>query len=123
MEQTRSERIETVAKVLRGPSLGGVEGLAQRIVDALFVGPPSANVWVRNAVRPVAMDSQRTYLRAITILREHTGISLREAKDRIDATPGFVAHGLPEPVAEQLIGDLFECGTIAEIRKLGMVSR
>ncbi len=52
----------------------------------------------------------------IKIVREATGLGLKEAKDLVEALPAKVKENIPKDAAEKLLKDLTEAGATAEIK-------
>ncbi len=55
-------------------------------------------------------------INVIKILREATGLGLKEAKDMADAAPKLVKEGLKKEEAEELKKKLEEVGAVAELQ-------
>ena len=52
----------------------------------------------------------------IKVVREITGLGLKEAKDLVDAAPKAVKEGVKKPEAEDIKGKLTEAGATVEIK-------
>lgn len=55
-------------------------------------------------------------IQVIKVLREITGLGLKEAKDLVDAAPKMVKEGLKKEEAEEMKKKLEEAGATAEIK-------
>jgi len=54
-------------------------------------------------------------IKVIKVIREATGLGLKEAKDMAEALPGKVKEGLPKEEAEALIEKFKEVGADVEL--------
>ncbi len=61
-------------------------------------------------------DAGGQKIQVIKVLREATGLGLKEAKDIADAAPKVAKEGLPKPEAEELKKKLEEAGATAELQ-------
>lgn len=52
----------------------------------------------------------------IKIVREVTGLGLKEAKDLVEALPAKVKENIPKDAAEKLLKDLTDAGATGEIK-------
>jgi large subunit ribosomal protein L7/L12 len=55
-------------------------------------------------------------IQVIKIVRQHTSLGLKEAKDLVEGTPAVIKAGLPKEQAEQLRKELVEQGAKVELR-------
>ena len=55
-------------------------------------------------------------IQVIKVLREATGVGLKEAKDLVDAAPKVVKEGLKKEEAEELKKKLEGAGAVAELK-------
>jgi large subunit ribosomal protein L7/L12 len=55
-------------------------------------------------------------INVIKVVREVTGLGLKEAKDFVDALPKAVKEGIPKAEAEDVVKKLEEAGASAEIK-------
>ena len=55
-------------------------------------------------------------IQVIKVVREVTGLGLKEAKDLVDGAPKTVKEGLPKAEAEALLAKLKEQGATAELK-------
>lgn len=55
-------------------------------------------------------------IKVIKVVREATGLGLKEAKDLVDGAPNAVKEGLPKEEAEKLIEQLKEVGADVELK-------
>jgi large subunit ribosomal protein L7/L12 len=55
-------------------------------------------------------------LQVVKLVKELTGLGLKEAKALVDAAPGPIKEGIPKDEAEALIAQLTEAGAEAELK-------
>lgn len=55
-------------------------------------------------------------IQVIKVVRELTGLGLKEAKDLVDSAPKAVKEGLDKAQAEEIKGKLEEAGAIVELK-------
>ncbi|OIQ03151.1 MAG: 50S ribosomal protein L7/L12 [Zetaproteobacteria bacterium CG06_land_8_20_14_3_00_59_53] len=55
-------------------------------------------------------------IQVIKVVRELTGLGLKEAKDLVEAAPKAVKEGLPKDQAEEIKAKLIEQGATAEVK-------
>ena len=55
-------------------------------------------------------------IKVIKVVREATGLGLKEAKDLVDGAPGPIKEGISKDDAEKLKGQLEEVGAVVEVK-------
>ncbi len=55
-------------------------------------------------------------IKVIKVVREHTGLGLKEAKDLVDGAPSTVKEALPKAEADKLAAALKEVGADVEVK-------
>ena len=55
-------------------------------------------------------------IKVIKVVREHTGLGLKEAKDVVDGAPSKVKEGVSKEEAEKLVAAFKEVGATCEIK-------
>lgn len=79
------------------PSLGNVQQCAYCGTTLVVGGATAGSVPLAGAGQVVLEDAGSNKILVIKVIREHTGLGLREAKDLCDAAPCVVAReGAPE---------------------------
>ncbi|MEG1362975.1 MAG: 50S ribosomal protein L7/L12 [Clostridia bacterium] len=63
----------------------------------------------------VLKDAGSTKIAVIKVVKEATGLGLKEAKDIVDKAPTTVKENLPTEEAEKLVAALKEAGAMAEM--------
>ncbi|HTF19564.1 MAG TPA: 50S ribosomal protein L7/L12 [Chryseolinea sp.] len=90
------------AAVVAGPAAGGAAGGAVAEVKTNFdvvLKAPGANK-----------------LQIVKLVKELTGLGLKEAKDLVDGAPKTIKEGLPKDEAENLKKQLAEAGADVELK-------
>lgn len=64
----------------------------------------------------VLVDAGAKVINVIKVIREHTGLGLKESKDLAQITPSVIGAGLPPATAAQWVADLAAVGARAEAR-------
>lgn len=90
------------AAVVAGPAAGGAAGAAAAAEKTNFdvvLKAPGANK-----------------LQIVKLVKELTGLGLKEAKDVVDGAPKTIKEGLPKDEAENLKKQLIEAGAEVELK-------
>ena len=64
----------------------------------------------------VLKDGGATKIAVIKVVKEATGLGLKEAKDLVDGAPKTVKENMPKADAEKLVEDLKAAGAMAEMQ-------
>jgi large subunit ribosomal protein L7/L12 len=64
----------------------------------------------------ILMSSGAEKIKVIKVVRELTGLGLKEAKDLVDAAPGAVKEGVSKAEAEEVKNKLTEVGATVELK-------
>ncbi len=64
----------------------------------------------------VLKDVGAEKIKVIKVVRELTGLGLKEAKDVVDGAPSTIKEGVPKEEAEGFVAKLKEVGATAEIK-------
>jgi large subunit ribosomal protein L7/L12 len=90
------------AAVVAGPAAGGAAGgaaVAEKTNFDVVLKAPGANK-----------------LQIVKLVKELTGLGLKEAKDLVDGAPKTIKEGLPKDEAENLKKQLVEAGAEVELK-------
>jgi large subunit ribosomal protein L7/L12 len=90
------------AAVVAGPAAGGAAGGAAAAEKTNF------DVILKNA--------GANKLQIVKLVKELTGLGLKEAKDMVDGAPKTIKEGLPKTEAENLKKQLAEAGAEVELK-------
>lgn len=85
--------------VAAGPAAGGGEAAAEKTNFDVVLKSPGANK-----------------LQIVKLVKELTGLGLKEAKEVVDAAPKTIKEGLPKDEAENLKKQLIEAGAEVELK-------
>lgn len=85
--------------VAAGPAAGGGEAAAEKTNFDVVLKAPGANK-----------------LQIVKLVKELTGLGLKEAKEVVDAAPKTIKEGLPKDEAENLKKQLMEAGAEVELK-------
>ena len=123
--------IKSLGDVLASLNESKAAALSTYLKDAYGIEPVTApsivrstlNTATKDAVRdePSAFDVVLTAagekkIQVIRVVRVHTGLGLKEAKDLVEGAPAVVKAALPTEDAERLLRELREQGATAELR-------
>ena len=64
----------------------------------------------------ILKDGGEKKINAIKVVREITGLGLKEAKDAVEGAPTVIKEGVSKQVAEEAKKKLEEAGAVAEIK-------
>ena len=64
----------------------------------------------------VLKDAGATKIAVIKVVKEATGLGLKEAKELVDGAPKTVKENMPKADAEKLVEDLKAAGAMAELQ-------
>ena len=85
--------------VAAGPAAGGGAAAAEKTNFDVILKAPGANK-----------------LQIVKLVKELTGLGLKEAKDMVDGAPKTIKEGLPKDEAENLKKQLVEAGAEVELK-------
>jgi len=110
--------------LLRAQELGdylkdeyGVEAAAAPVIAAA----PAAGAGAEAAAEPdefsvVLTGPGEKKIQVIKVVREITGLGLKEAKDLVDSAPKAIKEGLPKDQAEEILKKIEEAGGSVELK-------
>ena len=79
-------------------------------------GPAAAAAEEQTEFEVVLKDVGAEKIKVIKVVREITGLGLKEAKDVVDGAPSTVKDGLEKDAAEAIVAQLKEVGATAELK-------
>jgi large subunit ribosomal protein L7/L12 len=96
----------------------GIEAAAGGVAVAAAAGPAAAAApaEVQTNFDVVLKGAGEKKIQVIKVVREATGLGLKEAKDLVEAAPKVVKEGLPKADAEKLMAQLKEQGADVELK-------
>ena len=122
MSLTKDDIINAIAEM----SVKDVVELITAMEEKFGVSAAAATVAV--AAGPVAAAEEQTEfdvilkdggdkkINAIKVVREITGLGLKEAKDAVEGAPTTIKEGVSKQLAEEIKKKLEEAGAVAEIK-------
>ena len=129
MEGTGSVSMEQVKNFIKGMSLMDASTLVKQLEQELGVSAaaPVAMMAGGAAAGAAAVEEKTEFalhldnagadrVKAIKVVREITGLGLKEAKDLVDAAPKLVKEGLSKADSEKWKKSLEEAGAKASIK-------
>ena len=128
-----AEDIKTLGDKLAGLTLKQAVDLAEYLKETYKIEPAAGGVVMAGggggggAAAPAAEEAKSTFdvvlkaagdkkIQVIKVVRAHTGLGLKEAKDLVDGAPKTVKENLPKADAEALKKKIEEQGGTAELK-------
>ena len=93
----------------------GVSAAAAAVVAAPAAGGAAA-AEEKTEFNVVLKDAGANKIAVIKVVREATGLGLKEAKDLVDGAPKTVKENCPKAEAEELQAKLTEAGAVVELQ-------
>lgn len=94
----------------------GVSAMPTMMAAAPAAGAAAGAAEEKTAFDVVLKDGGQAKIQTIKIVREITGLGLKEAKDLVDAAPKAVKQGIKKEEAEEMKKKLEEVGASVEIK-------
>ena len=79
-------------------------------------GAAAAEVEEKTEFDVILKDAGEKKINAIKVVREITGLGLKEAKDAVEGAPTTIKEGVSKQLAEEIKKKLEEAGAVAEIK-------
>ena len=93
----------------------GIEPAAATVVAAAGDGGGAAAVEEKTAFNVVLKGAGASKLNVVKIVKDLTGLGLKEAKDLVDGAPKNIKEGISKVEAEEIMAKLKEAGADVEI--------
>lgn len=107
------KEVNELAEILKNEY--GIEPAAAAV--AVAAGPAAADAVEEKTSFDVVLNSAgASKLAVVKLVKELTGLGLKEAKDIVDAAPSKVKEGVSKEEAEQLQKQLTEAGAEVELK-------
>ncbi len=106
--------VQELADVLK--SEYGIEPAAAAVVVAAGGGDGAATVEEKTSFDVVLVSGGPSKLGVVKIVKELTGLGLKEAKDLVDGAPKAVKEGVSKAEAEEVAAKLKEAGAEVEVK-------
>jgi len=108
------KEVQELADVLKADY--GIEPAAAAVVVAAGGGEAAAAVEEKTAFDVVLISGGPSKLTVVKIVKELTGLGLKEAKDLVDGAPKAVKEGVSKAEADEVAGKLKEAGAEVEVK-------
>jgi large subunit ribosomal protein L7/L12 len=107
------KEVQELADVLKAEY--GIEPAAAAVVVAAGGGEGAAAVEEKTAFNVILKSGGASKLNVVKIVKDLTGLGLKEAKDLVDTAPKPVKEGVSKAEAEEIANKLKEAGADVEI--------
>ena len=94
----------------------GVSAAAAVVAAGPAQGAGAAAAEEKTEFNVVLKDGGATKIAVIKIVKEATGLGLKEAKDLVDGAPKTIKENMPKADAEKLKADLEAAGAVVELQ-------
>lgn len=94
----------------------GVSAAMPVATAAVAAGPAAAPVEEKTTFDVILKDAGANKIKVLKVVREVTGLGLKEAKDLVDSTPKPVKEGISKEEAEDIKKKLEAEGAIVEVK-------
>lgn len=91
-------------------------GVSAAAPVAVAAGGPAVEVEEKTEFDVVLANAGEKKINVIKVVRELTGLGLKEAKDVVDGAPSVLKEGLPKEEAEAMKAKLEEVGAKIELK-------
>jgi large subunit ribosomal protein L7/L12 len=108
------KQVQELADVLKADY--GIEPAAAAVVVAAGGGDAAAAVEEKTSFDVVLVSGGPSKLTVVKIVKELTGLGLKEAKDLVDGAPKAIKEGVSKAEAEEVATKLKEAGAEVEIK-------
>ena len=93
----------------------GIEPAAAAVVVSAGGDGPAAAAEEKTAFNVVLKSAGASKLNVVKIVKDLTGLGLKEAKELVDNAPKTIKEGIPKAEAEEIVNKLKEAGADVEI--------
>jgi large subunit ribosomal protein L7/L12 len=107
------KQVQELAEVLKADY--GIEPAAAAVVVSADGGGAAAAVEEKTSFNVILKSGGANKLAVVKIVKELTGLGLKEAKDLVDGAPKPIKEGVDKATAEELKTKLTEAGADVEI--------
>lgn len=108
------KEVQELADVLKADY--GIEPAAAAVVVASGDGGGAAAVEEKTSFDVILVSGGASKLTVVKIVKELTGLGLKEAKDLVDGAPKAVKEGISKGEADELAAKLKEAGAEVEVK-------
>ena len=107
------KEVNELAKILKEEY--GIEPAAAAVAVAAGPAGPAAAAEEKTAFDVILKNGGANKLNVVKVVKELTGLGLKEAKDLVDGAPKPVKEGISKADADALVAKLKEAGADVEI--------
>ena len=107
------KEVNELAKILKEEY--GIEPAAAAVAIAGPAGPAAAAAEEKTAFDVILKNGGANKLNVVKIVKDLTGLGLKEAKDLVDGAPKNIKEGISKAEAEEIAAKLKEAGADVEI--------
>ena len=107
------KQVQELADVLKADY--GIEPAAAAVVVAAGGGGAEAAA-VKTAFDVILVSGGASKLNVVKIVKDLTGLGLKEAKDLVDGAPKAIKEGVSKAEADEVAGKLKEAGAEVEVK-------
>ena len=107
------KEVQELADVLKNEY--GIEPAAAAVVVAADGGGGAAAVEEKTAFNVILKSAGASKLNVVKVVKDLTGLGLKEAKDLVDGAPKPVKEGVSKAEADQIAAKLKEAGAEVEV--------
>ena len=108
------KEVQELADVLKADY--GIEPAAAAVVMASGDGGGAAVAEEKTAFDVILVSGGASKLTVVKIVKELTGLGLKEAKDLVDGAPKAIKEGISKGEADELVAKLKEAGAEVEVK-------
>jgi large subunit ribosomal protein L7/L12 len=108
------KEVNELAQILKDEY--GIEPAAAAVAVAAVGGGAAEAVEEKTAFDVVLKSAGAAKLAVVKLVKELTGLGLKEAKDAVDAVPSVIKEGIPKDEAESIAKQLQEAGAEVEVK-------
>ncbi len=117
--KTIIEKIETMTVVELAELVHALEekfGVSAAMPAAAGAGAGAAEAEEKSAYDVVLKEAGEQKINVIKVVKEATGLGLKEAKDLVDGAPKAIKEGMKKEDAEALKKQLEDAGAVVELK-------
>ncbi|MEN9299991.1 MAG: hypothetical protein RLZZ429_2304 [Bacteroidota bacterium] len=108
------KEVQELADVLKADY--GIEPAAAAVVVAAGDGGGAAAAEEKTSFDVVLVNGGASKLNVVKVVKELTGLGLKEAKDLVDGAPKPVKEGISKAEADDIVAKLKEAGAEVEVK-------
>jgi len=108
------KQVQELADVLKADY--GIEPAAAAVVMSGDDGGGAAAVEEKTAFDVILVSGGPSKLTVVKIVKELTGLGLKEAKDLVDSAPKAIKEGISKVEADEIVAKLKEAGAEVEVK-------